>query len=63
VLVAQQVQSIGLEHHCVEELATDAVAQQPGAVLGKGAVIEAGLEQMLAKRGVLRRPARLQNRA
>src|SRR6266567_4344190 len=41
MLVAQQVQSIGLEHHRVEELATDAVPQQPRAVLRKGAVIEA----------------------
>ena len=46
VLVAQHVQSIGLEHYCVEELATDAVAQQPRAVLGKRAVIEAGLEEI-----------------
>jgi len=46
VLVTQQVQAIGLEHHRVEELAADAVAQQPRAVLGKCAVVEAGLNQV-----------------
>src|ERR1051326_5318965 len=37
MLVAQQVQAIRLQHHRIEELAADAVAQQPRAVLGKRA--------------------------
>src|SRR4051794_37727112 len=46
VLIAQQMQSLGLEHDRVEELAADAVAEHPRAVLRKGAVVEAGLEQI-----------------
>lgn len=46
VLVAQQVQAIRVQHHCIEELATDSVAQQPRTVLGKRAVIKARLDHV-----------------
>jgi hypothetical protein len=46
VLVAEQVQAIGLEHYGIEELAAHAVAQQPCAVLGERAVVEAGLDHI-----------------
>jgi hypothetical protein len=46
VLIAQQVQPIGLHDHLVEELATDVRVQQPIAVPGERGVVETGFDHI-----------------
>src|SRR5579871_2335685 len=46
VLIAQQVQPIGLQHHLVEELATHVRVQQAVAVPGERGVVETGFDHI-----------------